>query len=51
MSLLRVQGIGKSFRGLKAVDDASFDVAQGAVVAMIGPKSVPSPPMIGPRMI
>jgi branched-chain amino acid transport system ATP-binding protein len=37
MSLLRAEGIGKSFRGLKAVADASFEVPQGAIVALIGP--------------
>ena len=37
MSLLRVQGISKSFRGLKAVSAASFDVEQGSIVALIGP--------------
>ena len=28
MNLLGVQGISKSFRGLKAVSDAAFDVEQ-----------------------
>ena len=37
MSLLDVQGISKSFRGLKAVSSASFGVAQGELVALIGP--------------
>ncbi len=37
MSLLEVQGISKSFRGLKAVSGASFRVAQGELVALIGP--------------
>ena len=37
MSLLEVQGISKSFRGLKAVSGASFGVAQGELVALIGP--------------
>ena len=35
--MLRVEGISKSFRGLKAVASASFDVPQGAIVALIGP--------------
>jgi len=35
--MLGVQGISKSFRGLKAVSNASFDVPQGAIVALIGP--------------
>jgi branched-chain amino acid transport system ATP-binding protein len=35
--MLRVDGISKSFRGLKAVSAASFDVPQGSIVALIGP--------------
>jgi len=37
MALLEVRNIGKSFRGLRAVDGVSFDVEQGAIAAMIGP--------------
>jgi branched-chain amino acid transport system ATP-binding protein len=37
MNLLEVRGISKSFRGLKAVSEASFEVPQGAIVALIGP--------------
>jgi branched-chain amino acid transport system ATP-binding protein len=37
MNLLEVRGISKSFRGLKAVSQAAFDVPQGAIVALIGP--------------
>ena len=37
MSLLQANAISKSFRGLKAVQAASFEVAQGAIVALIGP--------------
>ena len=36
-ALLRVDGISKSFRGLRAVAGASFDVAEGRVSALIGP--------------
>src|SRR6185369_8200016 len=35
--MLRVDGISKSFRGLKAVSQASFEVPGGAIVALIGP--------------
>jgi branched-chain amino acid transport system ATP-binding protein len=35
--LLRVEAISKRFRGLKAVDDVSFTVERGAIVALIGP--------------
>ncbi len=34
---LSVQGISKSFSGLRAVDDVSFDVKAGAIQALIGP--------------
>ena len=37
MSLLQLQAISKSFKGLKAVSGASLDVEQGAIVALIGP--------------
>ena len=37
MSLLSVRGLQKSFRGLRAVGDVSFDVAEGTVTALIGP--------------
>jgi branched-chain amino acid transport system ATP-binding protein len=37
MALLEVDGLTKSFRGLKAVDGASFAVDKGAIVALIGP--------------
>ena len=35
--LLDVKGVTKRFRGLVAVDDVSFGVPQGAIVALIGP--------------
>jgi branched-chain amino acid transport system ATP-binding protein len=34
---LRADRLSKSFRGLRAVADASFDVAEGSVTALIGP--------------
>jgi len=36
-TLLVVDGAAKSFRGLKAVQNASFEVPQGAIVGLIGP--------------
>ena len=35
--LLAVRGLGKRFGGLAAVDDVSFDVAPGEILAVIGP--------------
>jgi branched-chain amino acid transport system ATP-binding protein len=35
--LLRLSGLRKTFGGLVAVNDLSFDVAPGSIVAMIGP--------------
>ncbi|MFM0550347.1 ABC transporter ATP-binding protein [Paraburkholderia sediminicola] len=37
MSLLRVSGLSKSFGGLKAVDDVSFDLEAGQLLALLGP--------------
>jgi branched-chain amino acid transport system ATP-binding protein len=37
MSLLEVRGVSKSFRGLRAVNDASFEIPEGAINALIGP--------------
>jgi neutral amino acid transport system ATP-binding protein len=35
--LLRVEGVVKRFGGVRAVDDASFDVRSGSITALIGP--------------
>ena len=37
MKLLKVRNISKSFDGVRAVDDLSFDVEKGSVTALIGP--------------
>ncbi|HEY2336645.1 MAG TPA: ABC transporter ATP-binding protein, partial [Burkholderiales bacterium] len=37
MILLQVKAISKSFRGLKAVSDASFELTEGSINALIGP--------------
>jgi len=36
-ALLTVQGLSKSFRGLKAVSNVSFEVPDGRILALIGP--------------
>ena len=36
-ALLEVDGISKSFRGLKAMQDVSFSVPEGAIIGLIGP--------------
>jgi branched-chain amino acid transport system ATP-binding protein len=35
--VVRVRGIGKSFGGIRAVDDVSFDVHDGEILGVIGP--------------
>jgi len=35
--MLEVRGLSKSFRGLRAVHNASFAVAEGSIVGLIGP--------------
>jgi branched-chain amino acid transport system ATP-binding protein len=37
MALLEVRSLGKSFRGLRAVAEVSFDVEEGSIAALIGP--------------
>jgi branched-chain amino acid transport system ATP-binding protein len=37
MALLRVRSISKSFRGLRAVHEASFELVEGSINALIGP--------------
>jgi branched-chain amino acid transport system ATP-binding protein len=37
VALLEVRGISKSFRGLRAVSNASLEIAQGAITGLIGP--------------
>ena len=36
-AILRLEGIVKSFGGLKVIDDVSFDVRRGSRTALIGP--------------
>jgi len=37
MNILQVKNIGKSFRGLRAVHEASFEIPEGGINALIGP--------------
>lgn len=37
MSLLRIEGLGIAFGGLRAVDDVSFSIETGEIVSVIGP--------------
>jgi len=37
VNLLTVENISKSFRGLRAVSDASFEIPEGSINALIGP--------------
>jgi len=37
MSLLKVSSLGKSFGGVRAVDDVNFELAPGELLALIGP--------------
>ena len=37
MTLLSVEGLGKAYLGVKAVDDVSFTVARGEIAGLIGP--------------
>lgn len=35
-NILEIKGLGKSFRGLRAVNDVSFNVREGSITGMIG---------------
>ena len=37
MSVLAVRSLSKTFGGVRAVNDVSFEIAQGEFLAMIGP--------------
>ncbi|HEX5389045.1 MAG TPA: ATP-binding cassette domain-containing protein, partial [Burkholderiaceae bacterium] len=37
MSLLKVENLGKSFGGVKAVDGINFELKAGELLALIGP--------------
>jgi len=37
MQLLKIEGLSKSFGGLKAVDNVTFNVGEGEIIGLIGP--------------
>ncbi|WP_239154500.1 ABC transporter ATP-binding protein [Amycolatopsis sp. FDAARGOS 1241] len=37
MSIVQVDGVGKAFRGLRALSDVDFEVAEGEILGVIGP--------------
>ncbi|GLY71144.1 ABC transporter ATP-binding protein [Amycolatopsis taiwanensis] len=37
MSIVQVNGVGKAFRGLRALSDVDFEVAEGEILGVIGP--------------
>ncbi|GAA1815729.1 ABC transporter ATP-binding protein [Actinomadura chokoriensis] len=37
MSILNVSGVGKDFRGLRALSDVGFEVGEGEILGIIGP--------------
>ncbi len=37
MTILTVEGVGKSFRGLRALGDVGFEVEEGRILGIIGP--------------
>lgn len=47
MSLLSVLGVSKSFRGVRALREVSFEVPEGAVVGLIGPNGAGKTTLFG----
>jgi branched-chain amino acid transport system ATP-binding protein len=46
-TLLKTEGLSRQFGGLRAVDDVSFDLAQGEVRAIIGPNGAGKSTFVG----
>lgn len=44
MTLLSVRGLSKAFGGVRAVEDVSFEVNPGELLALIGPNTAPANP-------
>lgn len=44
MSLLDVQGVTKTFGGLTAVNDVTFQVPERGIISVIGPNGRARPP-------
>ena len=47
VTLLSTKGLSRHFGGLRAVDDVSFDLAQGEVRAIIGPNGAGKSTFVG----
>jgi branched-chain amino acid transport system ATP-binding protein len=47
VSLLSVRGVSKSFHGLRALHEVSFDVPEGAIVGLIGPNGAGKTTLFG----
>jgi len=43
MNVLQVSGVTKKFGGLKALTNVTFDMPEGQVLGVIGPKGMPRP--------
>jgi branched-chain amino acid transport system ATP-binding protein len=44
MSVLAIRSLSKTFGGVRAVNDVSFEIAQGEFLAMIGPNGAENRP-------
>ena len=44
MKILSVENLSRSFGGIKANDNISFEVEEGTILGVIGPQTFPIPP-------
>ena len=45
LNILSVNDLNKSFEGVKAVDDVSFELKKGCITALIGPNGAGKTPV------